>query len=348
MARLLVFYHSRRHWLPLPSCTLIDVSSSEPRHIKSWVLSRVVRDYEVPEGNTGGLTITFFRTSRNKKTGVPDRDWLYYTGILVILFQLGVATMLVGNWNIIMVTVGGILLVQAQAALPQWRKELWAARPVAHDKHGVICLTRGNGSPYVHHQRWIGRNVHSASTIPATALLFVLWLGHLVAFTMQGMKSGTWYFLAIMAVGMIGLFQNAVASGVRRRPGALGFHLDKVDEIHDEKVYVALQKAEDKEKKVGLALVDVFFTGGLNPSEGAWRNDTLAMYDAYHAAAEKELRNESNFVGAGVRWDLKVLVTAVGWVAQNDALTPSLRTSAPNPTHAHLNARRPSFRSSQS
>ncbi|KAF5378780.1 hypothetical protein D9615_006933 [Tricholomella constricta] len=286
-----------RRLAPQPdfSCTLIDVSTGYPRDINSWALSRLVRDYEVPSVNTGGLTVAFFRTSRTKQTGVPDRDWVYYTGAFVILLQLGIAVIpgaLFGNWNILIVTFGGTLLAQVQAALPQWRKELWAARPVPHDKHEVVCLTKGNGSPYVLvvtsdrcglrlTDLASGREVHSVTTVPMIFLLAVLWLVHL--FTVQGIKSDSWYLLAVGAVGML---QNAIASGARRTPGALGFHLDPEEEIHDKKVFVALQKAEEKEKKVGLALVDTFFPGGLRPSEEKWRQDIKARY-----AAEKMHRD---------------------------------------------------------
>ncbi|KAG5650943.1 hypothetical protein H0H81_010480 [Sphagnurus paluster] len=292
-----------RRLLPEPdcSCTLIDVSSQYPRDIKSWVLARLVRDYEAPVANTGGLTVAFFRTSSYKKTGVPDRDWVYYTGALVILMQLAIAAIpgaLYGNWNILIVTFGGILLAQVQAALPQWRKELWAARPVPHDKREVVCITKGNGSPFVLvvisdgcglrlGDLAGGREVPSPSTVPMTFLLVVLWLVHL--FTVQGIKDNSWYLLAVGAIGML---QNAVASGARRKPGALGFHLDLEEEIHDKKVFVALQKAEEREKKVGLALVDVFFPGGLRPSEEKWKQDTLARY-----AAQKKLRDEDTFSG---------------------------------------------------
>lgn len=284
----------RRRFAPDPDCpcTLLDVNTGYPRDVKSWVLSRLVRDFEVPDGNQQGLTVAFYQTSPDKATGVPDRDWVYYSGIIVIALQIGISVIpgaLFGNWVILILTFGGLVLVQLQASLPQWREELWQARRITEGKQEVVCLTRGNGSSYVMviksdgcgvrlSDLAAGREVRSKNIVPATFSLAILWLAHL--FSIIAVKNDTWYLLLI---GGLGMLQNALVSGVRRQPGALGFHLEKVRDIHDKKVFKALQAAEEVEKKVGVLLTSVFFPGGLRPDEDDWKQEKIAKYQGGRA-----------------------------------------------------------------
>ncbi|KAJ7310164.1 hypothetical protein DFH08DRAFT_1046745 [Mycena albidolilacea] len=271
---------------PEIACTLIDVGSNYSRDVHSWVLSRLVRDYELPAGISRGLTVSFYRTLRNKAMGVPDRDWVYWSGVIVIVLQLGIATIpgvLNGDWVIFILTFGGIVLIQLQASLPQWRKELWAGRKIKEKKHAVVCLTRGNGSLYAMVIRSDGCGISMAdmasgwevkdrTTIPGTLILAILWLIHL--FCTSGLQNDSWYSLLIGAIGML---QNALASGARRSPGALGIHLEeKVKHIHKEKVFEALVEAEKEEENVGILLTDVYFPGGLRPEEETWKKRKIA------------------------------------------------------------------------
>ncbi|KDQ18343.1 hypothetical protein BOTBODRAFT_52406 [Botryobasidium botryosum FD-172 SS1] len=284
-----------RRLMPMPDfpCTLIEVDTGYARDVNSWTLSRLVRDYELPDEIDGkeydksrGLTIAFFDTDEKKAIKIPDRDWVYWTGTAVIILQHCVAIIpgvLHGNWLILILTFGGTILVQLHAALPQWQQELWNAGTVKEGKSEVVCLTQGNGSQYVMVVRSKGgslrlphiaaaRTVQSRATVPLTSLLAVLWLVHL--FTVQGVKNDPWYLLLIGALGMV---QNAIASGARRTPQALGFHLVAGEVVHDDKVMKAIQKAEGTEPKTGLALLDTFFPGGLRPDEKQWKDDMTAQ-----------------------------------------------------------------------
>lgn len=282
-----------RRFAPDPSCScsLIDVSTGHARDVKSWPLSRLVRDYEFPGETPLGLTITFYETSPNKPCGVPDRDWVYYSGVIVIMLQLAIAIIpgaMFGNWMILIITASGTLLVQVQAAFPQWRKELWAARTIPEEASEVVCLTKGNGSAYVMVVKSegtglrladlaSGREVTSRTTVPATFLFAILWLIHL--FCMTGVVNNSWYSILI---GGLGMLQNAIASGARRRPGALGFHLKRVNEVQNNKVFDALKQAEAIESKVGVVLTDVFFPGGLRSDEEAWKRERIAENATKH------------------------------------------------------------------
>ncbi|KAJ7213148.1 hypothetical protein GGX14DRAFT_564186 [Mycena pura] len=276
-----------RRFAPVPDCpcTLIEVETKYPREVNSWVLSRVVRDYTFPgEELRRGLTVSFYQTVPDKQMGVPDRDWVYWSGVVVIVVQLTIAVIpgaLFGNWVILILTFGGIVLVQLQASLPQWQKEMWAGRRVDPEKPEVVCLTRGNGSAFAMVIRSTGggirlsdmasgREVLDKTTIPATLVLAALWIIHL--FCTGGLDSDSWYSLAI---GTLGMLQNALASGARRRWGALGIHLKKVNEVHNKKVFLALKAAEEVERNVGVVLTDIYFPGGLRPDEEAWKQEKL-------------------------------------------------------------------------
>ncbi|KAF7968405.1 hypothetical protein HWV62_30641 [Athelia sp. TMB] len=322
-----------RRLLPDPdcSCVLIDVSSGYPRDIKSWALARMVRDHEIPYDKTTGLTFTFFETLP-KQTGVPEHDWVYITGALTILLQLGIAVIpgaLFGNWTILIVTFGGNLLAQAQAIVPQWRQELWRARPVDQGKQEVVCLTKGNGSAYViviksaGHGLRLGdlagaREIRLRSTVPFTFLMAVLWLVHL--FTVQGVNQNSWYLLAVGGIGMV---QNAFASGVRRKPSAHGFHIKEVAKVHRHKVWDALVAAEEIEKKVGLCLVDTFFPGGLRSHEEAWVEQKKAEY-----AKEKSMRSPKR--------DMEPTLDSVP-ILGREADTPKDHAMSSSPTKDLLN-----------
>ncbi|EKM55703.1 uncharacterized protein PHACADRAFT_184478 [Phanerochaete carnosa HHB-10118-sp] len=268
----------------------INVKTGYDRDVKSWVLARLYRDLIPPPLKIPpkGLTLLFYETLTQSATGVRNADWVVFLGLFVIVFQLGIACIpgaLQGNWVILIITIGGTLLAQVSAALPQWQEEMWRARDLItqskRDKIAseVVCLTAGNGSSHVVVIKSVGhglkledlaagRIVPSRLTAAMTFALAFLWIAHLM--TVQSVENDGWYLLAIGGVGML---QNVISAGVRRRADALGFHL-KCYKIHkDEKVFKALQGAEDIEPHVGLALLDTFFPGGLREEEEKWRED---------------------------------------------------------------------------
>ncbi|THU84134.1 hypothetical protein K435DRAFT_870590 [Dendrothele bispora CBS 962.96] len=280
----------RSHRLaPMPdcSCLLINMISGDRRPINSWILSRLVHDYEHPniEGRKceRGLTIAFFKSigkGTKSSSGKSKRTGLGVSVIPVVLRQ---------NWVVLIITCGGTILAQLQGALPQWKKELWNARTIENDEKRVFCLTKGNGSTDVIVVRCsVGdlilsnltgaRETYSRMTVPATFTLTLAWL--VLLFTAQGLKEDIWF---LIAVGGIGMIQNLLVSGARCKPAALGFHLeeDEIPEkfqnfelqvgmkpahdivekniVHSDKVFRALKKAEEIEKKVGIILLDIFF-----------------------------------------------------------------------------------------
>ncbi|THH19317.1 hypothetical protein EW146_g1825 [Bondarzewia mesenterica] len=251
---------------------LVNAKNGYTRTVQSWVLARLVRDHRPRhEEEERGLTVSLYRTSCTKPMGVPDRDWVYYSGVGVMVVQAAIAVIpgaLHDNWVILLLTLMGL-------------SQVVAAR---EGKGEVVCLTQGNGSKNVivivnEHGRMkfedlaAGRDVRSRYTVFLTSALAVLWIVHLLI--VAGAHSDAWYLLAIGALGMV---QNLVAAGARRSPGALGVHLVDERVIYREKVFQALKAAESLERHVGLSLLPVFFPGGLREEEEAWRRETLEDY----------------------------------------------------------------------
>ncbi|OCH90784.1 hypothetical protein OBBRIDRAFT_792985 [Obba rivulosa] len=270
------------------SAILLNAKNGYSRSVKSWPLARLVRDHRPSNEETQrGLSITFYRTLSTKPVGVPDCDWVYWCSIATIVAQLGISVIpgvIQGNWMVLIITAGGTFLALVAGALPQWQAEKWVARPIDPGKREVVCLTEGDGSKSVIviisegtgirlADLAAGREARSVLTMWATLLLFTLWI--VLLLTVEGLSADAWYSLLLGALGMV---QNVVAAGAERTPGALGFHLEKTTDVYNEKVFKALQKAEDVEPGVGVYLVPVFFTGGLRPHEEEWRQEVLARY----------------------------------------------------------------------
>lgn len=292
--------------MPKPDCDckVINADSKQGRDNRSWVLGRLVRDqgptvdaaltieiYDIVGPRNAVLnrdgTVEREGEREGRRMGVATKDWVYWFGCLVIVVQLGVACIpgaLFGHWLILVLTAAGTILAQAQSWLPQWRKEKWSSRPLPGDKTRVTCLTRGNGSrmAIVIVSNGVGLRLEDMAagytafkfertSAIGTIALAVLWIAHLI--TIQSLNSGaeTWVLLAIGALGMV---QNSVAAGAKRSPGALGLHLQKREDIiQEKKVLWSLKRLEDVVPTAGMALVETFFPGGVRDDERALLQD---------------------------------------------------------------------------
>lgn len=66
----------------------------------------------------------------------------------MVFIQLAVAATPIatsGDWDILMITVGGTALALIVGSLPQWRNEKW---PCRHSSQNTYILTRGNGAQH--------------------------------------------------------------------------------------------------------------------------------------------------------------------------------------------------------
>ena len=164
---------------------VMNGSSGYMRSNSSWVIARVIRDYEkwihhdsrarhrqnrldkqaadraklVGQGRhdeaaqvelptRAGLCVAIYQPSTTSTAGVPNHDLIYYSGFITAMFQVGITAIpcrISGDWGILMVTAIGIALAFATGSLPQWRKEKWACRERTSKD---VVLSRGNGSQH--------------------------------------------------------------------------------------------------------------------------------------------------------------------------------------------------------
>lgn len=273
-------------------CVLVNAKSQYVKTNRSWILGRLIRDHE-KDPLKPGLTVTFYKTRQNDSVsaqGVPKLDWVYYTGIGVIIVQLAIAIIpgaVDQNWTILTVTAIGTILALIGGALPKWKAEKWNGRRSDKDSdRTVVCLTRGNGYSDVMviisegKDQYRLEDIANARDAPFKGTIWIALIlciaQILLLLIVAGLNDHAWFLLAI---GALGIVQNAVAAGIRRDLGTTGIHLEEVGyPVTDRKVMKALQLAEEREPYVGISLLSTFFPGGLRPDEEAWRTDTLARY----------------------------------------------------------------------
>ena len=288
-------------------CVLVNAKSQYMKTNRSWILGRLVRDHDKMKekerlskkiSKPPPLSIWFYRTSTEQKQGVPATDWIYWTGLFVIFAQLGIAIIpgaVDQDWTILTVTIIGTVLSLIGGALPKWKEEKWNGRKSTKDSdRTVICLTKGNGYPDVMviisegKDQFRLEDIANARDKPVewtlTIALMLCIAQIILLLIVAGLNNHAWFLLAI---GALGIVQNAVAAGYCRDLHTTGIHLEPINEkgtkglvSHDKKVMEALMAAEKEEPYVGLSLLQVFFPGDrLRMSEKKWRDDLLEKYE---------------------------------------------------------------------
>lgn len=302
-------------------CKVIHGQSGYIKDNSSWIIGRIVRDFphwrhpdverktvEVlrrrQEGllakdphaklpRIAGLVVSIYEPNLTVKAGRVKRDLVYWIGIPVMVFQLGIAAIpcgLFGDWGILLITGCGIALSLATGLLPQWAKEKWACRPNA--KHSFI-LTRGNGAQ---HAIVVLGNDHGlnledlasgqSNTLVATntwiriALLTLATLWIFLLITAAGQKTNTWFLLA---VGGIGILQNIYVAGAQRSPENFGVPLEYVKVFGNASVMQTLFLVEEEYKDVGRSLLSEFFPGDLRAHEKRRWEDLQTRWAAKEA-----------------------------------------------------------------
>lgn len=254
------------------------------------------------------LCVAVYKWKEGAVPAKPGYDWVWVTGLLVTSVQLGISAIpfgLHGDWGVFLITLCGSFLAYASGALPQWAKEKWACRRKKKD----VALTLGNGSRHVivilgsdqgldledlaggqvleftgtapsGTHRWIRQVLpRKAATRLLPFILTLLWL--LLLVTSTGIRTHSWYLLA---VGTLGMIQNLVAAGAPRQPAALGLPIELATEsgpgdaqqpavpvvFAEPKVMWSLMELELKHPGFGRALLNEFFPGDLRPWEKDW------------------------------------------------------------------------------
>jgi hypothetical protein len=225
-----------------PDCPsiVINCSNAYVRTNNSWMLGRILRDYEAENPahwSKYSIRIDIFTATRiNDVRSVIDYKWMIGWG--VILAQQVIAFIpwiLYGDWAIFTVTAAGTVFALIAGSLPQWAAEKWSTRELRPNKTKTVCLTRGNGS---HHAMvfickapmWDFEAMASAapadrrSTRPVSLLLTICWT--LLLIVVSGLKNNTWF---LIGVGGLGMLQNFFAAGAAREPATSGIHLEPYD-----------------------------------------------------------------------------------------------------------------------
>lgn len=280
---------------PAPSSIVLSTVHGHPRTNDSWILNRILRDYEklwmpwqvkeklqamlkAAKSKKAGLCISVFEAGRDRTAGVPRRDLYWFSGYVVALVQLGVAAIpwgTDGDWEIFFLTAAGTCLAFITGSLPQWRQERWGGRP---NSKKTFVLSRGNGAQHVIVIQGAGRgldledmatmNDRTRSTWKTKvvfAVLAICWV--VLLLTTSGIKNHNWVLLVVGAMGMV---HTLIVAGAPRRPEWFGIHLDYRDVFAERKVMATLQSAEMAFPGLGRSMLSTFFPGALREDEVRW------------------------------------------------------------------------------
>ncbi|KAH8701574.1 hypothetical protein BGW36DRAFT_101414 [Talaromyces proteolyticus] len=168
-------------------CCLINGKNGYVRGNGSWILGRMVRDYEswmgkpvadkteslltarwefdqrkeaeqnpgsghqIPRPSQAGLVVSVWKPSKNGRHGEPGHDVLHWSGLIITIVQIGISAIplgLYGDWGVLLITVAGTGLCYSTGALSQWKVEKWACRHLESRQKKNFILTRGNGAQH--------------------------------------------------------------------------------------------------------------------------------------------------------------------------------------------------------
>ncbi|KAL7910493.1 hypothetical protein GGI35DRAFT_448954 [Trichoderma velutinum] len=205
-----------------------------------------------------------------------SKDWPWFSGLITTLIQLGIAAIpagLYGQWEILLITAGGTVLAYATAhfsGYSTFRGYRTRANRI------VFTLTEGNGSRTAivfikdsnvgvdleHLTRVESTGGSQVLRIAAASVQLVFWVALLI--TVSGLKTHTWF---MVAVGSLGMMQNLVLAGAPRTPEALGIPVELEEVVGLPKVMDTLLELEAKVPYAGKALLPIYFPGRLRERE---------------------------------------------------------------------------------
>lgn len=236
---------------PKIASNIIDLRSGWTISNESWLLGQVVGYYDLWKPAEVDVAVRNANPSRDeeesfhsqepkfalciavykwsfeggRQPGIPWRDWVWWSGPIVTIIQLGISAIpfaLYRYWSVFLITVCGTILSYALSILPT---RLQLSRRIPHRS---VALTEGNGSRHV--IVILGDTdgldlfdlARNYVPNPASIKIFkfipgVLWIALLI--TSTGIKTHTWFLLA---VGGVGMAQNLFLAAMPRHPDALG------------------------------------------------------------------------------------------------------------------------------
>jgi hypothetical protein len=291
---------------PENQCLVITAKNGYRRNSTSWVLGRMLRDYEswmdlavrtklekmlderhrylqrsvkaktaVPRPGQTGLCISIYEPSKAKRAN-PRQHVLLYSGLVVVPMQVMIAAIPIvtcRDWSILMITSAGTALALVTGSIPQWKAEKWSCR---HGSYNTYILTAGNGAQ--HAIVILGNSYGLDLEDLAVSSSMTRSSSGLTRLCLDAV-SVSWICLLIaaagltqntwflLAVGGLGIVQNLLVAGWRRNPSALGIHLQFREVTEETATMDALFAAEERYATVGHSLSPVFFPGILFPEE---------------------------------------------------------------------------------
>ena len=311
------------------SCLIVNGKSGYARDNKSWIIGRMVRDYDKWMDNAiriklneifedkriklkaeerqtqAGLCVSIYRPSTEGGFGKATDWWLVYESIFVGGLQLGVAAIpcgLFGDWSILTITACGILLSSITASLTQWRKEKWqCCRRQQNGKEKNIILTRGNGSQHAIvilgsdgfldlEDLASGQMDATASGLTRLGLVSLAVLWISLLISASGLDNNTWFLLA---VGGIGIFFNIWVAGHWKEPKSIGIPITYEAVIAKTKVMKTLYAVEEKHPRLGNAMLNIFFPGKLRKEEEITWSHLAGDYE--NAKLAEKYRDQCNW-----------------------------------------------------
>jgi hypothetical protein len=295
---------------------VFDLKTGNIRTNDSWLLARLVKTYErwmplelkqamrdpemltkdmrvedqelgtstIPTpSNRHALYVTIYEWDKQQQSpGTPARDWVWWSGLVVTIVQLGISAIpfaLYDYWSVLLITACGSALAWGFSAVPGL-----TTLPRAKTGSRDVALSKGNGNLHVIIvlgekagldllSLSMNQSNVSGSVKVVRFVMGVLWI--LLLITSTAIRTRTWY---LVAVGFIGMAHNLFLGAVLRQPKALGLPLQVATStdnlspeiISDKKVMWTLMELELKYKGFGKALLPEFFPGRLLRWEMEW------------------------------------------------------------------------------
>lgn len=152
------------------------------------------------------LRVSVFEVDSNTAVshGVPALDWVWCSGVGVIMLQLILAMLpwiLDHDWVPFLITAAGNAFALCGASLPQWNQEKWSC---PKEGGATVAITQGNGSRHaivLLGKKKVGLDLEilargtrtarsSFMTRIITAMLALLWV--ILLITVAGVSEHTW------------------------------------------------------------------------------------------------------------------------------------------------------------
>ncbi|KAJ9643885.1 hypothetical protein H2199_003751 [Coniosporium tulheliwenetii] len=279
------------------ACIAINTSNGITRQNKSWVLGRVLRDYETywrptevkKEVDDVIEQARYDRQARENELAAKENrepntmPKPSQAGLVISIFRaplirspLLIAGTLYGlnrdpaNAAILGITVIGTVLAFVTGALPQWAIEKWACRRLSAGKLKTVAITRGMGSQHVLIIDGGAGALDLEDLANPNAILQTMWKTRIWAVISALLWAGLTVFVTsipnerawfLLGIGALGSVQNLIAARAPRQPEGLGLPIEKgykVKVIGRSKVMRALRDLEKDYPGIGLSLLKTF------------------------------------------------------------------------------------------